>query len=375
MKIPLFKIYWDKNDISNVSKTIASGKNWAVGENVEIFEKMLAKYIGRKYSVVFNSGTSAQHALMLALGFKEGDEVIVPSFTFISTANCVLFVGAKPVFADIEKKTLGLDPKDVAKRITSKTKAIMPIHYGGNICAIKELQEIAKKNNLILIEDAAESLGASIDKKMIGNFSDHAILSFCQNKIITTGEGGAVVTDSLEVYEKLKLVRSHGRCGDNSYFTSNYNPDYISLGFNWRMSNISASLGISQLKKIDKIIKLRREAARYLDKELAKIPDISLIEPEKNQKSVYQMYTIVVNQGLQKREALKNFLDKKGISCKVYFSPVHLTSFYKKELGSKEGDLPVTEEMSDKVLSLPIYPTIKKTELKYIVNQIKIFFK
>lgn len=372
MKIPLFKIYWDKNDISNVSKTIASGKNWAVGENIEIFEKMLAKYIGRKYSVVFNSGTSAQHALMLALGFKEGDEIIVPSFTFISTANCVLFVGAKPVFADIEKKTLGLDPKDVAKKITPKTKAIMPIHYGGNICAIKELQELAKKNNLILIEDAAESLGASIDKKMIGNFSDHAILSFCQNKIITTGEGGAVVTDSLEVYEKLKLIRSHGRCGDNSYFTSNYNPDYISLGFNWRMSNISASLGISQLKKINKIIKLRREAAYYLNKELAKISGISLIEPEK---SVYQMYTIVVNQGLQKREALKDFLDKKGISCKVYFSPAHLTSFYKKELGSKAGDLPVTEEMSDKVLSLPIYPTIKKTELKYIVNQIKIFFK
>lgn len=375
MMIPLFKIYWDKKDISKISKVIASGKNWAVGDNIEKFEEILAKYTGRQYAVVFNSGTSAQHALMLALGFKEGDEIIVPSFTFISTANCVLFVKAKPIFADINKGNLGLDPEDVIKKITPKTKAIMPIHYGGNVCAIEKLKEIAKKNNIILIEDAAESLGATINSKMVGSFSDHAILSFCQNKIVTTGEGGAILTDSKEVYQKLKLLRSHGRCGDNAYFESNYNPDYITLGFNWRMSNIAASLGIAQMAKIEKIIKLRRKAADYYNKNLKKIKGVSLIQQEKNIKEVYQMYTIIIDGGLAKREALKRFLEDKGIACKVYFSPVHLTSFYKKELNSKQGDLPVTEEMADKVLSLPIYPTITKSELKYITNQIKTFFK
>jgi perosamine synthetase len=210
---------------------------------------------------------------------------------------------------------------------------------------------------------------------MAGSFSDHSILSFCQNKIITTGEGGAILTDSKEVCQKLKLLRSHGRCGDNAYFTSNYNPDYITLGFNWRMSNIAASLGIAQITKIEKIIKLRRKAADYYDKNLKKIKGISLIQSEKNVKNVYQMYTIVVDNGLAKREALKRFLEDKGIACKVYFSPVHLSSFYKKELNSKQGDLPITEEMAEKVLSLPIYPGITKSELKYIINQIKAFFK
>ena len=210
-KIPLFKIYWDKKDITAISDTIKKGTGWAVGPNVEKFEKEISKYIGVKYALVFNSGTSALHSLLLSYRIGPGDEIIVPSFTFIATANAVLFVGAKPIFAEIEEDTLGLDPKDIEKKITSKTKAIIVVHYGGSPCKIEEIKKIAKKYNLILIEDAAESLGAKFRDKKIGALGDSAILSFCQNKIITTGEGGAVVTNSKEIYEKLKLIRSHGR--------------------------------------------------------------------------------------------------------------------------------------------------------------------
>ena len=166
-KIPLFKIYWDGEDVEVVTEAIKAGMNWAVGPNVEQFEDLIAKYVGTKYTVTFNSGTSALHAALLAHGIKAGDEVIVPSFTFIATANAPLFVGAKPVFADREEETFGLDPEDVKEKITEKTKAIMPIHYGGCACKIRELKEIAEDNNLLLIEDAAESLGARIKNKKV----------------------------------------------------------------------------------------------------------------------------------------------------------------------------------------------------------------
>ncbi len=212
--IPLFKMYWDQDDIDAVDRAIRSGMNWAVGSNVTQFENELADYIGTKYCLTFNSGTSALHAGLIAHGICSGDEVIVPSFTFIATANAPKFVGAKPVFADIEESTLGLSPESVIENITPKTKAIIPIHYGGCPCRIRELREIADDHNLVLIEDAAEAFGASIEGKRVGSYGDSAMLSFCQNKVITTGEGGALVTNSRDLYEKVKLVRSHGRSGD-----------------------------------------------------------------------------------------------------------------------------------------------------------------
>ena len=218
-KIPLFKIYWDEDDVEAVTESIRAGMNWATGPNVAKFEESIASYVGTEYAVTFNSGTSAMHAALLSHGIKEGDEVIVPSFTFIATANVPLFVGAKPVFADIEEDTFGLDPEDVKEKITEKTKAIIPIHYGGCPCKIRELKEIAQDHDLILIEDAAESFGAKVKDEKVGTFGDSAMLSFCQNKIITTGEGGVIVTNSEEIYEKLKLIRSHGRWETQDYFT------------------------------------------------------------------------------------------------------------------------------------------------------------
>lgn len=365
-KIPLFKIYWDKEDVKAITEVIKRGMNWATGPKIEEFEQKLAKYVGTKYALVFNSGTSALHSLMLAFGIGPGDEVIVPSFTFIATANAPFFVKAKPVFAEIEEETFGLDPKDVEKKITKKTKAIIPIHYGGCSCKIKELKRIAKKYNLILIEDAAESLGAKVDNTKIGTFSDSAVLSFCQNKIITTGEGGAVVTNSKDIFEKLKIIRSHGR--------EESNRDYLNLGYNFRMSDIIAALGLSQIRKINKIIKMRRENADYLTNKLAGIKDIILPIPPKNYFHVYQFYPIRVKRGKKLRNNLKDYLDKKGIMTKVYFEPVHLTSFYKKTFGYKKGDLPITEKISNQVLALPIYPNLTKQEINYIVENIIKFF-
>ena len=371
-KIPLFKIYWDEKDVEAVTKTIKAGMNWAVGPNVVNFEKLIASYVGTKYSVTFNSGTSALHAALLAHEIKQGDEVIVPSFTFIATANAPLFVKAKPVFADVEEETLGLDPEDVNEKITKKTKAIIPIHYGGCACKIRELKEIAEDNNLLLIEDAAESLGAKIKGNSVGTFGDSAMLSFCQNKVITTGDGGAIITDSREIYEKLRLIRSHGRLETQDYFSSTEYMDYITLGYNFRMSNIIAALGVAQLKKVDKIIEMRRKNAEYWTVRLKQeTKEIITPNPPKDYYHVYQMYTIRVN---NYRDDLMKYLAEEGIMTKVYFSPVHLTHFYKNELGYT-CKLPVTEEISTQVLTLPMYPALTKDEIDFIIDKIKSFFE
>lgn len=373
-KIPLFKIYWNEEDVKAVTEAIKAGMNWAVGLSVEKFEGMIAAYIGAKYCVVFNSGTSALHAALLAHGIRQGDEVIVPSFTFIATANAPLFVRAKPVFADIEEETFGLDPEDVKEKITSKTKAIIPIHYGGCPCLIREIKEIAEDHNLILIEDAAESLGARIGDKKVGTFGDSAMFSFCQNKIITTGDGGAMVTDSREIYEKMRLIRSHGRAETSDYFSSTEHMDYTTLGYNFRMSNIVAALGIAQLKKADRIIRMRRKNAQYMTKKLSKITEVVPLTAPIGCFHVYQMYTIRVKGGKKARKGLMKYLNKKGIMTKVYFPPVHLTSFYKTRLRFKCGELPVTEEISDCVLTLPMYPSLKTAEVDYITREINTFF-
>jgi len=349
------------------------GSYWAIGPNIEKFETMLAEYIGKKYVAAFNSGTSALHAMLLAYGIKEGDEVIVPSFTFIATANSVLFVNAKPVFADIEEKTCGLDPEDVKERITKKTKAIMPIHYGGSACQIKELKEIAEDHKLLLLEDAAESLGAKVDGKRVGSFGDAAMLSFCGNKVITTGEGGMIVTDQRDVYERLKLIRSHGRLETENYFTSAKVMDYVTLGYNWRMCNIIAALGVSQLEKLGKVVEMRRRNAAYMSKSLSNLSKIEPPNPPEGFFHVYQMYTVRARDGEKTRDGLKGYLAEKGVMTKVYFSPVHLTGFYREKFGFQGGELPMTEKISKQVLTLPMYASLTKDEMDYIVTCVRDF--
>jgi len=372
-KIPLYRVFTDENDIKQISNVIKRGMDWAIGPEIEKFESSLAQYIGRKYCIAFNSGTSAGHAALIALGINAKSEVIVPSFTFISTANWPLMVQASPKFADIEMQTYGMDPKDLESKISKKTKAVIPIHYGGLPCKINEIKEISDKNKFYLIEDAAESFGASLNGRKIGSFGTVSIFSFAGNKILTTGEGGALCTDSKELYEKIKLIRSHGRQLHSEYFSSMQDHDYFSLGYNWRMSSITAALGLSQLDKIEKIIDMRRNNAKYYQSKLKNIKEISLQEELPGFKHVYQFYPILLRNSTV-RTKLMNFLASKGIMTRVFFKPVHKTMFFSK-IGYGSLNLPNTEKISKQILALPMFPTLQKEEINYIIDTITKFFE
>ena len=372
-KIPLYKVFTDEQDMKQISNVLRRGTDWAIGPEIERFESSLAQYIGRKYCLAFNSGTSAGHAALIALGINSKAEVIVPSFTFISTANWPLMVQSSPKFADIEMQTFGLDPKDLETKISKKTKAIIPIHYGGLPCKIDEIKEISNKNKFYLIEDAAESFGASLNGRKTGSFGDVSIFSFAGNKVLTTGEGGALCTDSKVLYEKIKLIRSHGRQLHSGYFSSMQDHDYYSLGYNWRMSSITAALGLSQLDKIEKIIGMRRKNAKYYRAKLKKIKEITLQEESLGFKHVYQFYPILLRNSTI-RTKLMNFLASKGIMTRVFFKPVHKTVFFSK-IGYGSLSLPNTEKISTQILALPMFPTLRKEEINYIVDSITKFFE
>jgi len=369
---PLFDIYWDEKDIEKVTDIIKRGSYWAVGPEIREFEEKLEKYFNMKYVIAFNSGTSALHAVLLAYNITSG-EVIVPSFSFVSTANCVVLTGATPVFAEIESETLGLDTENVKKKITNKTKAIIPMHYGGKICKnIKNLREIAEDYNLILIEDNAESFGAMQNNQFAGTIGHAGMLSFCQNKIISTGEGGAICTNNAEIYNKLLLIRSHGRVEQPglNYFSNINISDYIEVGYNYRMPTMCAALGISQLEKIEKIIEIRRQRGKYYDNKFSEIPGIEVFQELKGHRTVYQLYSILLKDPL-KRTELQNFLLKNGIYTKIYFAPIHLKTYYKKKFGYSEGTLPKTEEISKRILTLPFSLRFSNQDQDFIVNMIK----
>ena len=374
MNIPLFKIYWDERDVERVTSVVKKGMHWAIGPEVREFERRIAEYVGVRYAFAVNSGTSALHAALAAHGIGEGDEVIVPSFTFIATANAPLFVGAKPVFAEIEEETYGLDPADVERKITAKTKAIIPIHYGGSPCRIEELKQIAQKHNLLLIEDAAESLGAMFNGRKVGTFGDSAILSFCAPKVITTGEGGMILTDSRDIYEGVRLICNHGRAETADYFSSTEQMEYVTLGYNFRMSTMTAALGIAQMEKIDEIIRMRRENASYMSERLSQIEAVNTSIVPDRFFHVYQLYTIRLRDNSKLRDDLMQYLLRKKIMTKVYFYPVHLTQFYHQEFGYLKGYLPLTEKVASEVLTLPLYPTLTREEIDYIAQSIKDFF-
>jgi len=241
-------------------------------------------------------------------------------------------------------------------------------------CKISEISEVAKKNNLILIEDAAECLGSTVKGIKVGSQSDSAIFSFCGNKVLTTGEGGAVVTNSKKIYEKIKLIRSHGRQDSINYFKNPSKSQYLSLGYNWRMSSLTAALGISQLKKLDKIIKMRQKNAKQLISKLAKFKEISISDPPNGYEHIYQMFTIKLN-SKKIRDSLHNFLKKKRIFSKVYFFPIHLTDFYKKNFPNSGKFLSNTEKLSNQLLTLPLYPNMTSEEKQYLIESISEFFE
>ena len=337
LEIPLYKIYWDAGDVEAVANVIRRGSWWTKGLEVREFEICVSGRVNRKHGVSVNSGTSALNASMEALGIGVGDEVIVPSFTFPATAMAPSFVGAKPVFADIERERLGLDPEDVKEKITNKTVAIIPIHYGGMPCHIRELSEIAEDHDIFLVEDSAEAFGAQTNGKKTGSFGDISIISYTGAKLITMGEGGMAMTDSDKLREKLENIREK---------------------YSWRMPTIMAALGVSQLRILSLVIEMRRNNAQVYDSVFEEIDGVSPLKEPKGCVNVYQLYAIKVEEG---RDEYQKYLAEQGIQTKVYFPSLHKPPL----------KLPVTEELSRQILTLPVYPSMTEAERSYIVRNLK----
>lgn len=367
--IPLFEIDYDESDISNVTESITRGGYWAKGPYVDEFEERLEALLGVKHAVTVNSGTTALVATLEALGIDGDDEVIVPSFTFIATANSVRLTGGEPVFADIEPETYGLDPKSVEAQITDSTAAIIPVHCYGAGCRIQELVEVAAKHDIPLVEDAAEVLGAEYNSEKLGTFGDAAALSFCQNKILPTGEGGAVVTDDDNLAEAVELYRSHGRAS-SEYFQSAGSGQYAGLGTNIRMSDLTAALGCSQLDRIDNLIAGRREAAERLDRGFEKIDGVSPHHPSEGGTHVYQLYTVELSEEINRQHVVET-LDEHGVSSKVYWDPPAHRAEYYQRTKTNTPTLAVTDKIAGQVLSLPMHPNLTAEETDRIVAAVE----
>ena len=343
-----------------VIETLDSGM-LAAGPKVEEFEKLFAKYVGVKYAVATSSGTTALHLALLSLRIGGGDEVIVPSFSFIATVNAILFCGAKPVFCDIDPRTYNIDTNKMEKLITNRTKAILPVHLYGQPADLKPILEIAEKHNLYVIGDAAQAHGAEYDKKKIGSCGEAECFSFYPTKNMTTGEGGIITTNSEEIAELAKSLRNHGRK------KTQWGYEHVRLGYNYRMTDIEAAIGIEQLKKLDKFNDIRRRNARFYDEELEKVEGIVTPHIMENAKHVYHQYTIRVRE--KKRKKLIKIFNKKGIGYGIYYpKPLH---FYRHLRKFAHNDLKNSEKAANEVISIPVHPGLREDHLVQIVDAIK----
>ena len=361
-KIQIAKPYILDEDIKNVVEVLKSGQ-LALGPKLKEFEDKFAKYVGVKYACAVSSGTAALHLGVRALGLKAGDEVITTPFSFVSSANCLIYEDVKPIFVDIEEVTFNIDPKLVEKAITKRTKAILPVHIFGQSAEMDPIFKIAKKYKLKILEDACESLGAKYEGKMVGITGDIGTFAFYPNKQMTTGEGGMIVTNSKKLYELCDSMRNQGRANTKDWLL------HERLGYNYRMDDMSAALGITQLKKLNWMIEQKRKIASWYDKELKNIPGIEVPRIGLNRTHSYFVYVIRVKQG--KRNLLMNKLTKKGIQTKPYLPAIHLQPFMKELFGFKRGDYPITERISEETLGLPLYIGLKKKDIEFIVKEIK----
>jgi len=380
--IPYGRQFIDDEDIKEVIKTLKSDFI-TQGPKIKEFESALCEYTGAKYAVVVSSGTAGLHLACLATGIKKEDEVITSPITFVASANCVLYCGGKPVFADIQDETVNIDPKEIKNKITKKTKAIIPVHFAGHPCDLEEIYALAKKYNLMIIEDACHALGAEYKNSKIGfcKYSDLTVFSFHPVKSITTGEGGAVLTNNKKLYEKLLMLRNHGITKDPTKFTINYKLSTINdfgswyyemqeLGFNYRITDFQCALGLSQLKKLDKFIQRRREIVEIYNKELSKIEEIILPKERPYVKSSWHIYYIRLK-NFQRRKEVFERLRKKGIGVQVHYIPVHLQPYYRNNFGYKEGDYPKAENYYSSSITIPIYYSLEEYKIKYVIRSIK----
>lgn len=358
--IPIAKPLMGPEEKKAVLEVLSSGF-LVQGKRVEELEREFAKYIGVEHCVAVNSGTAALHIALLALGIKNGDEVIIPTFSFSSTANTVLFCRGTPVFSDIDPKTFNMNPEDVMNRITEKTKCIMPVHLYGQTVEMGPLKEIAEDHGIPIVEDACQAHGAEYKKVKAGNLGDVGCFSFYPTKNMTTGEGGMLTTNKDKIAEKARLLRNHGQV--SMYYQS-------ILGYNFRMTDIAAAIGIEQLKKLERHNNIRMSNAKSLTKMLSKTGNIMTPIVSPNMKHVFHQYTIRVSGGERSRNSLQKKLLERGVQTRIYYPvPIHRQDFYKK-LGYKDK-LPESESASKEVLSLPVHPSVSEENLKLIANHVK----
>jgi perosamine synthetase len=358
--IPIAKPIISEDEIRAVTVALQSGII-AQGKRVEEFEETFARFIGTKYAVAVNSGTAALHVALLAHSIGEGDEVITSPFTFISTANSILFTGAKPVFADIDEETFNIDPDSIVERITPRTKAIMPVHLYGQPCDIKRIMKIAEEHGLTVIEDACQAHGAEYDGQRAGSFGT-GCFSFYPTKNITTGEGGMITTNDKDIAQKAKMLRNHGQ-------RERYRHEV--LGYNYRMTDIAAAIGLCQLKKLERFNQKRIENAKLLTEKLKKTRGLILPSVRPKVKHVFHQYTLRVTEDFgMSRDKLREKLKDSGVATEIYYKlSIHKQPLYQ-ELGYNDH-LPNAEKAAREVLSLPVHPSLTKEDLETIVHSIQ----
>lgn len=365
--IPITKPYFTKDEEKEVIDVLRSG--WIVqGPKVEAFEKKIAAYAGAKYAIATSSCTTALHLALLLLGIGPRDEVIVPSFTFIATANSVLYTGATPVFADVAKDTYNLDPEDVKRKITKRTRVIMPVHQAGLAASMQEIVQIAKSSNIFIVEDGACALGSRINGRHVGTFGEIGCFSFHPRKSITTAEGGMLVTNNEEFAKRALVLRAHGMSvSDRERHESKsfINETYDVLGYNYRMSDIHAAIGLAQLRKLEFILEKRTALASRYTKYLSEIPYIIPPSFPQGYTHTFQSYVIRLSEDCPfSREQIMAKLFKKGIGTRIGIKACHLEPLYR----NQKVQLPNTELLAKNIITLPLYTSMTQNEQDFVVN-------
>ena len=359
------------DDIASVVEVLKS--DWITqGPKVDEFETKVAEYCGAKYAVAVSSGTAALHAACAVAGIATGDEAITTPITFVATANAIIYCGGKPVFADIKADTLNIDAGEVFKKISPKTKAILPVDFAGHPADLDEIMTIAGKKGLLVIEDASHALGAEYKGQKIGSLADMTIFSFHPVKHITTGEGGMILTDNEEFYDKLKIFRHHGIVKDSPgkgyWYYEIYNP-----GYNFRLTDFQCALGISQLKKLDRFIQRRREIAARYNESFADMEEVITPIEDKNVKAVYHIYVIQLLTELLKvgRKEVFDALRAENIGVNVHYMPVYLHPFYQREFGYRIGDYPRAEQYYNRAITLPLFPKMSDEDANDVIMAVR----
>lgn len=370
MEIPYATQWIDEEDIQAVTRVLCSDY-LTTGPEVEKFEKAVASYTGAQYGVAVANGTAALHIACMAIGLQRGDEVITTPMTFAASANCILYCGARPVFADIDPVTYNISPESVRSCITKKTKAIIPVHYAGQPCDMDIINKIAKEHNLAVIEDSAHALGAEYKGRKIGAISDLTCFSFHPVKHITTGEGGMVMTNNKKLYDKLLLYRSHGISKDIQLLgKENEGPWYyeqLELGYNYRISDIQCALGISQLKKLSMFLERRLEIMNAYNDAFQNNKNIILPIQAEGCSSSWHLYVIQVPE--EKRRDIFDKLRDAGIEVNVHYIPVYMHPYYQKN-GYDKVCLEGAEKLYRRIISLPMYPGLSSLQQNYVIENV-----